>query len=239
MRWLRSIRLNWGLRPQTPGIYRLRARMAYCGGGRSRLLPFRLLNRRSGCVPALPYPPLRYFQSGSHQPRRAMIFHRAATNPLNFLSHWRGSPHLNHVPACPFPFPFLTFRCRFFAGPFPLFFFLFFSILALLLFTFEPLGSAQAASIWHSPKRDRLWKYHTVITDLIAEPGATLLTGLESTSVIPALTAVPDGSYLPATTGPPCPPVPSRSNRSVRCSRFCLAFYSAFPPQAEAPSTNS
>jgi len=41
----------------------------------------------------LPYPPLRYFQSGSHQPRRAMIFHRAATNPLNFLSHWRGSPH--------------------------------------------------------------------------------------------------------------------------------------------------
>ena len=95
MRWLRSIRLNWGLRPQTPGIYRLRARMAYCGGGRSRLLPFRLLNRRSGCVPALPYPPLRYFQSGSHQPRRAMIFHRAATNPLNFLSHWRGSPHLS------------------------------------------------------------------------------------------------------------------------------------------------
>ncbi len=92
MRWLRSIRLNWGLRPQTPGIYRLRARMAYCGGGRSRLLPFRLLSRRSGCVPALPYPPLRYFQSGSHQPRRAMIFHRAATNPLNFLSHWRGSP---------------------------------------------------------------------------------------------------------------------------------------------------
>ena len=59
MRWLRSIRLNWGLRPQTPGIYRLRARMAYCGGGRSRLLPFRLLSRRSGCVPALPYPPLR------------------------------------------------------------------------------------------------------------------------------------------------------------------------------------
>ena len=92
MRLLRSIRLNWGLRPQTPGIYRSRARMACGGGGWSRLLPFRLLSRRSGCVPALPYPPLRYFQSGSHQPRRAMIFHRAATNPLNFLSHWRGSP---------------------------------------------------------------------------------------------------------------------------------------------------
>ncbi len=101
MRWLRSIRLNWGLRPQTPGIYRLRARMAYCGGGRSRLLPFRLLSRRSGCVPALPYPPLRYFQSGSHQPRRAMIFHRAATNPLNFLSHWRGSPQRSPTHSLP------------------------------------------------------------------------------------------------------------------------------------------
>ena len=82
MRLLRSIRLNWGLRPQTPGIYRSRARMACGGGGWSRLLPFRLLSRRSGCVPALPYPPLRYFQSGSHQPRRARIFHRTATTPL-------------------------------------------------------------------------------------------------------------------------------------------------------------
>jgi hypothetical protein len=84
MRLLRSIRLNWGLRPQTPGIYRFRARMVCHGGGWSRLLPFRLLSRRSGCVPALPYPPLRYFQSGSHQPRRAMIFHRTATTPLTF-----------------------------------------------------------------------------------------------------------------------------------------------------------
>src|SRR6266446_6997681 len=84
MRLLRSIRLNWGLRPQTPGIYRFQARMACGGGGLSRLLPFRLLSRRSGCVPALPYPPLRYFQSGSHQPRRAMIFHRTATTPLTF-----------------------------------------------------------------------------------------------------------------------------------------------------------
>ncbi len=89
MRLLRSIRLNWGLRPQTPGIYRSRARMACGGGGWSRLLPFRLLSRRSGCVPALPYPPLRYFQSGSHQPRCAMIFHRTATNPLTFcLTRW-------------------------------------------------------------------------------------------------------------------------------------------------------
>ena len=79
MRLLRGVFLN--------RIYRFGARMV-CdvgnGGGRSRLLPFRLLSRRSGCVPALPYPPLRCFQSGSHQPRRAMIFHRTATTPLTF-----------------------------------------------------------------------------------------------------------------------------------------------------------
>ena len=89
MRLLRCIQLNWGLRPQTPGIYRFQARMACGGGGLSRLLPFRLLSRRSGCVPALPYPPLRYFQSGPHQPRRAMIFHRTAITPLTFcLTRW-------------------------------------------------------------------------------------------------------------------------------------------------------
>ena len=63
MRLLRSIQLNWGLRPQTPGIYRFQARMAWGGGGLSRLLPFRLLSRRSGCVPAEPYPPLEHSQS--------------------------------------------------------------------------------------------------------------------------------------------------------------------------------
>ena len=100
MRLLRSIRLNWGLRPQTPGIYRSRARMACGGGGWSRLLPFRLLSRRSGCVPALPYPPLRYFQSGSHQPRCAMIFHRTATNPLTFcLTRWVHPRSLRSFPS--------------------------------------------------------------------------------------------------------------------------------------------
>src|SRR5215510_4509809 len=78
MRWLGRVLGNW--------IYRFPARMVCHGGGRSRLLPFRRLSRRSGCVPALPYPPLSYFQSGSHQPRRAMIFHRTAITPLTFVS---------------------------------------------------------------------------------------------------------------------------------------------------------
>ena len=40
------------------------------------------LSRRSGCVPAWPYAPLNYFQSGSHQPRRAILLQRTATTPL-------------------------------------------------------------------------------------------------------------------------------------------------------------
>src|SRR5437667_5478203 len=83
MRLLRGVFLN--------RIYRFRARMG-CGfrkgGGRSRLLPFRLLSRRSGCVPALPYPPLRYFQSESHQPRRAMI-----GSPHSDCLHLLSGPH--------------------------------------------------------------------------------------------------------------------------------------------------
>jgi hypothetical protein len=98
MSLLRSVPWNWGLRSglrsQTAGIYRFVARMVCNGGDRSRLLPFRLLSRRSGCVPALPYPPLRYLQSGSHQPRRTMIFHRTAITPLTFCL--TGRVHRRH-----------------------------------------------------------------------------------------------------------------------------------------------
>jgi len=72
---------TWGRRPQTPGICRLPARMSH-GGGWRRPRPFRLLSRRSGCVPAVPCPPLRYSQSGLWQPRRAIIFQRTAITPL-------------------------------------------------------------------------------------------------------------------------------------------------------------
>ena len=82
MRLLRDQVFNGGLRPRAPGIYRLPARMAGFGGGQGRLRPFRLLSRRSGCVPAVPYPPLRYSQSGKHQPRRAILFQRTAMTPL-------------------------------------------------------------------------------------------------------------------------------------------------------------
>ena len=82
MRSLGHERLSRGLCPQTPGIYRFAARMRALGGGAGRLRPFRRLRRRSGCVPAEPYPPLSYFQSGSHQPRRARRLQRTATTPL-------------------------------------------------------------------------------------------------------------------------------------------------------------
>src|SRR6266478_4963213 len=52
-------------------------------GGRSLgLRSFRLLSRRSGCVPAVTYSPLRSFQSGLLQPRRAMIYQPTAITPL-------------------------------------------------------------------------------------------------------------------------------------------------------------
>jgi hypothetical protein len=51
-------------------------------GAADAALPFRLLSRRSGRIPALPYPPLRCYQSGQPQPRRATIFQRTAITPL-------------------------------------------------------------------------------------------------------------------------------------------------------------
>ncbi len=81
MRLLCDAILPWGRCPQTPGISRVPARMSH-GGGWRRPRPFRRLSRRSGCVPAVPYPPLRSFQRGQSQPRRAMIFQRTAITPL-------------------------------------------------------------------------------------------------------------------------------------------------------------
>ena len=82
MRMLRDESSSWGRCPQTPGIYRIAARMTERGGRSFGLRSFRPLSRRSGCVPAVPYPPLRSFQSGLLQPRRAMIYQRTAITPL-------------------------------------------------------------------------------------------------------------------------------------------------------------
>src|SRR5260370_42415719 len=68
--------------PKAPGIYRIPARMTERGGRSLGLRSFRLLSRRSGCVPAVPYSPLRSFQSGLLQPRRAMIYQPTAITPL-------------------------------------------------------------------------------------------------------------------------------------------------------------
>ena len=58
---------NWGRCPQTPGIYRIPARMTVLFLGRLapprhagvRVTASRPLGRRSGRIPALPYPPPR------------------------------------------------------------------------------------------------------------------------------------------------------------------------------------
>ena len=62
--------------------------------------PFRPLSRRSGRIPALPYPPLRCFQSGSTATSPRNAFAANGDNPLNFVSHSRGSLQtalLHHV----------------------------------------------------------------------------------------------------------------------------------------------
>jgi hypothetical protein len=82
MMLLRDESSSWGRCPHTPGIYRIFARMTERGGTWPGLRSFRLLSRRSGCVPAVPYPPLRSFQSGLYQPRRAIIFQPTAITPL-------------------------------------------------------------------------------------------------------------------------------------------------------------
>ena len=75
---------RWGRCPQTPGFtaWPPKWQREKHQGGRSRPVPLRLLSRRSGCVPAEPYPPLSSVQSGATQPRRTMIFHRTALTPL-------------------------------------------------------------------------------------------------------------------------------------------------------------
>src|SRR5262249_44338154 len=45
-------------------------------------LPFRPLSRRSGRIPALPYPPLSYLQSGATATSPSRIFHPTAITPL-------------------------------------------------------------------------------------------------------------------------------------------------------------
>src|SRR5208282_1227219 len=57
---------RWELRPQTPGIYRFPARMADLPGAADAAPSFRPLGRRSGRIPALPYPPPRW---GQYKPR--------------------------------------------------------------------------------------------------------------------------------------------------------------------------
>jgi hypothetical protein len=54
MTLLRDESLKWGRCPHTLGIYRILARMTVRGGQSLGLRSFRLLSRRSGCVPAVP-----------------------------------------------------------------------------------------------------------------------------------------------------------------------------------------
>ena len=79
--------MNGWNRPERVGvprrrIYRFLAKMAEVVGSRGSLrhpVPLRQLRRRSGCVPALPYPPLSLSHGRRSVRRCATIFHQTAT----------------------------------------------------------------------------------------------------------------------------------------------------------------
>src|SRR6266404_3949292 len=58
------------------------ARIAIFTGRLTPPRPFRPLSRRSGRIPASPYPPLRYFQSGPTVTSPSTFFQRTAITPL-------------------------------------------------------------------------------------------------------------------------------------------------------------
>src|SRR5450631_845502 len=65
--------------------------------------PFRLLSRRSGRIPALPYPPLRYFQSGSPATSPATLLQRTAITPSTSCLTQRVHPTDPSATLSPFP----------------------------------------------------------------------------------------------------------------------------------------
>src|SRR5208283_641365 len=70
------------LPPHPRDLPQLRQNGRFLMGRLSPPLPFRPLSRRSGSIPGEPYPPLRYFQSGSTATSPSMAFHRTAITPL-------------------------------------------------------------------------------------------------------------------------------------------------------------
>ena len=97
MRWLRA-KLSWGLCPQTPRIYRFfSARMVMFGSIQGTGLvacppPFRLLNRSLGLLPsrALSRPP-QVIPEWTMSTPPCNTLSANGDNPLNFVSHSRGS----------------------------------------------------------------------------------------------------------------------------------------------------
>lgn len=91
MTWLRGF-LHWGLRPQTPGIYRIPARMTE----RRRLLPPPAI---PAAEPALGLRPRSALSSAQVLPEWTTStppcndFSSNGNNPLNSVSHSKGSLH--------------------------------------------------------------------------------------------------------------------------------------------------
>ena len=99
MRLLRGA-FDWGLRPQTPGIYRVfSARMdvldCFQGTGTTCPRPFRPLSRSLGLLPSIALSrPTQVLPEWTTSTSPCNTFLARGDNPLNFLSQPRGSLHI-------------------------------------------------------------------------------------------------------------------------------------------------
>jgi hypothetical protein len=107
MRLLRGT-FDWGLRPQSPGIYRVFfARMdaldCFQGTGTTCPPPFRPLSRSLGLLPSIALSrPTQVLPEWTTSTSPCNTFLASGDNPLNFLSQPRGSLQtLPHSPARP------------------------------------------------------------------------------------------------------------------------------------------
>src|SRR5258707_391479 len=100
-------RLNGGSAPATPGFNALRQN-GHLTGRLTPPRPFRPLSRRSGRIPASPYPPLRYFQSGPTVTSPSTFFQRTAITPLT--SCLTSGVHFNFTPPTTYHLPPTTYH---------------------------------------------------------------------------------------------------------------------------------
>jgi hypothetical protein len=100
---LRSTGSDWGRCPQSPGIYRIPARIASAGRAPPAPGPFRPLGRRSGRIPASPLSSAQVTPGWTTSTSPCNDLSANGDYPLNFVSHSRVHSTLPSFLHAPFP----------------------------------------------------------------------------------------------------------------------------------------